>query len=273
MTKEVILMRHLQDEDNLLVGGNDAGLMEAELPKARHTAVEILKRSKESNFEQIFIFSSSKKRAELTAREVGKELGNEFPVVIEVDSRIREIDQGDYILPAGYKPGDRFQVLQDAWLNFFKETFENENLDYRFGNPLKKVNGGYKYPGIAGHFRSYGENQVEFSIRFYSFIADLCDRFRGQEKLLPIVVTHQAMTARFAEIIKIAEKVKSGQIAQIKPGTMPLLEWQQFEEINSDRDVFIEFGGVTTFPLSELYDFTDILKSEINYLKELQNKP
>jgi hypothetical protein len=33
MPKEVVLMRHLQDEDNLLVGGNDLGLIEAELQK------------------------------------------------------------------------------------------------------------------------------------------------------------------------------------------------------------------------------------------------
>jgi broad specificity phosphatase PhoE len=268
MTKEVVLMRHLQDEDNLLVGGNDAGLIEAELPKARHTAVEISKKGKEREYDQIFIFSSSKKRAEITAREVGKELGKEFPVTIEVDSRIREIDQGDYILPVDYKPGDRFQILQDAWLIYFRETFGNGNLEYRFGDPLQ-TDDEFKYPELAGHFRSFGENQIEFSIRFYSFIADLCDRFEGKEKLLPVVVTHQAMTARFAEVIRIAEKIKSGKIPRIEPGTMPLLEWQQFEEINGNRDVFIEFGGVTTFPLSELYGFNDILKLEIEHLKTI----
>lgn len=268
MTKEVVLVRHLRDEDNLLVGGNDAGLIETELPKARNTAVEISRRGKEKSYDQIFIFSSSKRRAETTAKEVAKELGKEFPVVIEIDRRIREIDQGDYILPPDYKPGDRFQILQDAWLVFFKETFGNGNLTYRFGDPLK-VNEGYKYPDLLGHFRSYGENQTEFSIRFYSFITDLCDRFKGKDKYLPVVVTHQAMTARFAEVIRIAEKVKSGEIIRIEPGTMPLLEWQQFEEINGHRDVFIEFGGVTTFSLSELYGFDDLLKFEIEHLKSL----
>lgn len=268
MPKEVVLMRHLQDEDNLLVGGNDAGLIEAELPKARHTAVEISLKGKESNFSQVCILSSSKRRAESTAREVGRELGKDFPVVIEIDKRIREIDQGDYILPTDYKPGDRFQILQDAWLIFFKETFENKNIAYRFGDPLL-IDGKYKYPDLLGHFRSFGENQTEFSIRFYSFIADLCDRFKSEDLILPVIVTHQAMTARFAEMVIISEKIKSGKITDIKPGTLPLLEWQQFEEIKGDRDVFIEFGGITTFPMTNLYDFTDILKSEIEYLKTI----
>lgn len=129
------------------------------------------------------------------------------------------------------------------------------------------VGGQYKYPNLAGQFISFGENQIEFSIRFYSFLIDLCSRFKGQEQILPIIVTHQAMTARFAEMVKIAEKVKSGIISHIEPGSLPLLEWQQFEEIKGDRDVFIELGGIATFPISDLYDFTDILRSEVEHLR------
>jgi hypothetical protein len=36
-------------------------------------------------------------------------------------------------------------------------------------------------------------------------------------------------------MVKISEKIKSGKITDIKPGTLPLLEWQQFEEIKGDR--------------------------------------
>lgn len=269
MTERVVLIRHFQDQDNLLYQ-NDSPIVENELPKARIAAVEISDSTKEMGFSQIHILASNKKRAEITAREVAREMGFVFPVTTEIDQRIREIDQGTYLLPEGYKPGDYYQPLQDAWKVFFKETFKEGNLWYRFGDPMSNEDGSYKHPELAGYFKKHGENQIEFSIRFYSFIVDLCQRFNNQKDILPIVVTHQALTARFAEITRIAEKVKSGTLTEVNPGKLPLLEWNQFEEVKDDKSMFIEFGGVATFPLTDLYDFVDTLNSEVEYLKSLQ---
>lgn len=83
------------------------------------------------------------------------------------------------------------------------------------------------------------------------------------------MVIHQALVARFAEITKIAGKVKLGLLAEVSRGRLPLLEWDQFEEIRSAGDVFSEFGGVTTFPMTDLYDFVDVLVSEVDYLQRL----
>jgi len=267
MTETVVLIRHFQDQDNLFCF-NDSPVVEAELPKARIASAEILTHAEKISYSYIYIFTSSKQRAETTAQEIAREINGNLQVVLRIDSRIREIDQGKYILPEGYKVGDYFQPLQDAWSAFFRETFEEGNLRYRFGDSL--LNGDRcKYPELVGHFSEFGENQIEFSIRFYSFLIDLCQKFKNQKNILPVVVTHQALTARFAELIKIAEKMKAGSLSNISPGTLPLLEWRQFEEIKGDRDIFIEFGGLTTLPLTLLYDLVDILISEVEFLKKL----
>lgn len=181
MAERIIAVRHFQEQDNLLYL-NDSPVMETELPKAISVASEISDRAREGGFSQIHILTSSKKRTEVTAVEVAKEIGTTFPVTIRIDGRIRTIDQGKYILPEGYKPGDYFQPLQDAWAIFLEETFGEGNLWYRFGDPVTNVDGTCKYPQLVGHFDKYGENQIEFSLRFYSFLVDLCRKYKDQIK-------------------------------------------------------------------------------------------
>lgn len=272
MAREVLLIRHLPDENNLLIPGNNADLVFAEMPRARLIAAELSRTTRELRYTNLVMITSNKQRAVKTTHEVQRYLGDALPSTIMEDERIRELDQGDYILPVGYKAGDHFQPLQDAWSAFFKETFSNRNLMYRFGDPLSGENGSCKYSELKGHFRSFGENQVEFSIRFYEFVIDICERYMSQENILPVVVTHQAVTARFAELVKIAQKVKDGHITDIEVGAMPLLEWQQFEEINRGNDIFIGFGDATTFSLGNLHTLLNTLKLEILQLRAIGDK-
>lgn len=268
MSEKLVLVRHFQDQDNLFYK-NDSPIEQSELLKAGAIAQEIVTQTTEKGFSCIHIVASHKKRAEMTAVEIARRIGDTIPVTVETDSRIRELDHGQYILPKDYKPGDYFPPLQDAWKAFFKETFGEEDIWYRFGDPIATT-GGYKYPELASHFSKYGENQLEFSIRFYSFLADFCLDYQDKKDVLPVVVTHQALTARVAEVARIAEKVKSGSITTVTQGKLPLLEWEQYQELSGNKNVFIEFGGLTTISLIDLYDFVDFLVSEHEYLKTLR---
>lgn len=267
MTEKVMLIRHFRDQDNLLYN-NDSPIMVEEFPKAEVAATEI--KAEFENIHEVAVFVSNKQRAEMTARMVFDHINASVPVSINVESRLREIDQGRYVLPDGYQPGDNFPPLQEAWTVFFHETFKNGNLHYRFGDPMMGEDG-CKYPQLSGHFVEHGENQIEFSIRFYNFLIDLCKKYKGRKEVLPVIVTHQAVTARFAEVLSIAEKYRHGTINIGHAGSLPMLEWEQFEEIRGNRDVFIEYGGVTSFQIDCLYEFVEVLEREVVYLKSLVN--
>lgn len=265
MRENIFIMRHFKDEDNLFEA-NDNPLINGELSKAGILAEIMVSKAFENNLNQVYILTSNKKRSIMTAGEIAKKIENVLPITIEIDPRIREIDQGNYILPPTYNPGDFYPPLAKAWGIYFTETFENRNITYRFGDPLGG-NGLPKYPEISGFFSKYGENQIEFGIRFYSFLRDLLQRFSYQKEYIPIIITHQALIARFKEIAMIAEKVNSNSINHIDPGTLPLLEWEQFKEMYGSRDAFIGHGEITNLSLATLHGLHETLTKEIEYLQ------
>lgn len=271
MTDRIILMRHFKDQDNLLFQ-NNSSLEADELKKAEVVASEISEIAINTGFQEVHFITSDKIRAESTSAVVAQKIPILLNVTCEVDSRIREIDQGSYLLPKEYKPGDHFQVLQDAWSIFFTETFTEGNLYYNFGDPIKLEDCGYKYPEIAEHFDKYGESQLDFSIRFYSFLSDLCKKYHNDSGTLPIVVTHQALVARFFEMGYIINKIKNHDLPQPNLGSIPLLEWNTFQELKNTDNMFIDFGRFKSMSLSEVTDFTVSLDEEIDYLKLLKEK-
>lgn len=265
MSENIFLIRHFEDEDNLFQA-NDNQLINNELLKAGILKEIIISKAFESNIHRAYFLTSNKRRALITARAIANRIEDTMPITIEIDPRIREIDQGSYILPPTYNPGDFYPPLTKAWDVYFAETFKNRNIKYRFGDPLVR-NGSSKYPEISGYFNKYGENQREFSIRFYSFLRDLLQGFSYQKEYIPIIITHQALIARFKEIAMIAEKVNLNIINHIDPGTLPLLEWEQFQEMYGSKDAFIGHGEITTFSLSTLDGLHDTLMKEIKYLQ------
>ena len=269
MVERVMVMRHFRDQDNLFYE-NNSPVVEDELLRVESIAAEIAHHATENGFTSVHMITSNKARAEMTTKAVANRVALFLPATYEVDPRIRELDQGKYILPEGYKPSDYFQPLQDAWSIFFEETFSEENISCRFGDPLLLDNGNFKYPQIAGVFEKYGENQTEFSIRFYSFLSDLCTRFHDSPGVLPIIVTHQALAARISEVGYVMSKIKNGSLTRPIPGSMPKLEWEAFQEIKDNSEMFVEFGGIAMASLSDITEFTDILNSEGNHLRSLQ---
>lgn len=135
MCENIFIMRHFKDEDNLFEA-NDNPILNSELLKVGILAEIITSEAFKSNINHAYFFTSNKKRAIITAREIAKKIENVLPATIEIDPRIREIDQGNYILPPTYNPGDFYSPLAKAWGVYFAETFENKNITYRFGDPL-----------------------------------------------------------------------------------------------------------------------------------------
>lgn len=264
MVERVVFMRHLQDQDNLFFQ-NNSPVVDSELDRAGDVAREIVLEAEEAGIEHIHFITSSKARASMTAESIADRARQSLSVSIEHDERIRELDQGKYRLPDDYKPGDNFQVLKDAWLIFFDETFGRKNLWYRFGDPIKNGTE-YKYPELAKHFIEYGENQVEFSIRYYSFLSDFYKRFKSQEDVLPIVVTHQALATRFFELGHIAT---TNQV--VTQGNLPLMEWDAYQAIKGTTDeLLLGYGGISRMSLEAISNLLGTLDSEVTYLRSLK---
>lgn len=265
MPERIMFMRHLQDQDNLFYQ-NNSPVLPHELNRAGDIAREIAINAKQAGFDHIHFITSSKSRAAMTANEISNRARLYVNTSLEYDERIRELDQGKYVLPKDYKPGDNFQPLKDAWLIFFDETFKSENLWYRFGNPVQ-TNNGLKYPELAKYFKEYGENQIEFSIRYYSFLSNLYQRFRDKSSVLPVIVTHQALTARFFELSHIAVTRKV-----VSRGSLPLMEWSAFQEIKDRDGLSLDYGGIANMDLATIGNLVETLDSEVNFLKILREK-
>jgi len=268
MTERIIVMRHLQDVDDLSFK-NDSPLLENETARVKIIAQEVSRRAIDLGVRQVSMVTSSKTRAMSTTCAVANHVSQRVSTYFRVDNRIREIDQGKYQLPHGYQPGDNFQPLRDAWSVFFNETFVENNLRYRFGDPVKHPDSSVKHPEIEGYFLEYGENQIEFSIRFYSFLSYFCKEFHNKPDILPLVVTHQSLVARIAETEHIMDQIKNGSMTRPELGTLPLLEWDAFQQLNNQEEMLVEFGGITSSDLSTVTEFTDILDSEVAHLKSL----
>lgn len=266
MAERVVFMRHLQDQDNLFFK-NNSPIIDSELDRVADISKEIATKAKGLGFTRIHLITSSKARAQITAERIAEGVEQCIEASIERDDRIRELDQGNYVLPEDYKPGDNFQVLRDAWLVFFEETFASKNLHYRFGDPAIQIDSTYKYPDLPRHFTKYGENQIEFSIRYYSFLSDLHHRFRDQAETLPIIVTHQALATRFLELSHIS---LSNQV--VVQGTLPLMEWDAYQEIkNQPQGLNLGYGEASIVSLQTIDNLIQTFEPEIEMLKLLRD--
>lgn len=258
--QEMVLARHLHDRDELLSKKFDNELLPGQEEKARIAAEKILQHCKELRLAKIVMYSSTRLRALETAKKIEDALlknSEGIDVELRPESALRELDQGDINLPEGFKDGDYFQPLSDAWEIFFKESFDNNNLFYRFGDPLVGDGNTASYEKLRGVFSSYGECYAQFAERIYDFLVRLGKDLEKQKNMYEsVLVMHSASFSVIRDLSNISKKVDRTADQLISFGILVREGWDEYQRNKSTRHD-PDFGE------AEVIDVTSLMKPEI----------
>ncbi len=270
--------KHLHDRDDLQKEGRDSGLIPGQENLAAEMATKLYEHATEKGYKALIFCVSTKKRTKETAEMVRDSLRNrpsKLHVLIEEDADLREMDQGTFALPAGYKAGDSFDGLTLAWKALSAETFNaddpsKDNLDYHFGDPLRQADGTFKYPELDAYFSGYGESYRDILLRLYSCVIKLSEnKERYGDRMLPVIFTHGQPYQVFRDLAEVADMIKN-QGFKLAPGELPRV-CQSVYKARVAREGTIPPGKVD--PVSIEYaddpDVISILKQEMVLLEQL----
>ena len=269
--KKLPIVKHLEDIDDLSIG-RDTSLVPGQKILVNKLADSIYQYYAENSFKILIFQVSPKKRAQEAARLVQKNLSERnsgVRIILEVNQSLREIDQGEFILPSNYQPGNYFQGLKIAGSIFSSETFSDvDNLTYRYGSPFvdKKVN---KYPELKKYFRDYGENYKEVLIRFYTQVINFSEFIRrlDERNAGMVVFTHSQPHQIFTDLSIVARMIISEGF-NLKTGDLPRLCWNLYK--SRERRI-IPFGDMTSVCVDHIYnnDVIQLLEREVEFLGNL----
>jgi hypothetical protein len=269
------IAKHLEDVDDLFQN-RDAGLVPNQEHLADTMADSIYEHALTHNFKILLFCISPKKRALETAELIRGKLATKeikLPIITEVDTNLREIDQGKFILPEGYIAGEPFLGLKIAGKIFSAETFNSkdsslDNLNYHFGDPLLQNDGTYKYPELEEYFDEPGESYKEVLLRFYSLVIKLSKNLeRFNDKVEPVIFTHGQPHQIFTNLAEVAEMVdKNGLI--FEPGSLPRICWDLY---TSKRKGVTPFGEMNFVSVEQLCkpEIVELLKKEVAALESV----
>lgn len=271
----VPIVKHLRDRDDLLEG-RDAGLVAGQEESAQKIADEIYANTV-GNGARVLVFAVSPKKRAMETASLVKDLirvkSESIKVVSVVDDSLREIDQGKFILPQGYRPGDIFIGLQLAGRIFSEEVFNRQNLGrdnllYRYGDPVLLPDGEYKYPELIPYFSSPGESYRDVLLRFYGQIVLLSEQIqRYNDQIRLVVFTHGQPHQIFNDLSLVADQVYDEGI-MFEPGKLPRLCWDVYQ---ARRKGVVSFGKVDFVSASRIFEpkIVSLLRREIEYLRKL----
>jgi hypothetical protein len=268
----VSIVKHLEDEDDLNFG-RDTILIPEQYERAKKLADDIYKTALEGDYKILAFFISPKLRAQGTADLVSHaihELPDSPRILRNTETELREIDQGSFVLPKDYKPGDKYDGLKIAGKIFSSETFKKnpgeDNLDYHYGDPLPGVDGTFVYPELANYFTKSGESYREILIRFYGEALKLSKHTKrfADAKVLPVIFTHGQPHQIFSDLSLVAGMVKEeGFVLEL--GKLPRLCWDIY---NSRRKDIVPYGTLLQVSAEYLNDpkMVELLQREFDYL-------
>ena len=268
----VPIVKHLEDVDDLNYG-RDAILVPEQYERAKNLAEDIYKTAIEGDYKILVFCISPKLRARGTADSISDAI-QEHPdapqIIKNTETELREIDQGSFILPENYKPGDKYDGLKIAGKIFSAETFKidpgGDNLDYHYGDPLPNVDGTYVHPELANYFTKSGESYREVLIRFYGEALKLSKHTKRftDAKVLPVIFTHGQPHQIFSDLSAVAEMVKEEGFV-LEPGKLPRLCWDIY---NSRRKDIVPYGTLVQVSAEYLNDpnMVALLQREFDYL-------
>lgn len=271
----VPIIKHLEDENDLLQG-RDSDLVSGQETSAEAIAEEIQNLLETEDYRIAVFTVSPKKRAQQTAHMVRQALSEKsgLRIIYKTENDLREIDQGVFILPEEYQPGDSYAGLREAGKIFSDETFNptnpsSDNLLYRFGDPVLRTDGTYKYPSIAEKFTSPGENYRDVLVRLYRQVVLLSEQvLKYEDRAIPVVFTHGQPHQIFTDLAEVADLVERKQL-DIETGTLPRVCWDLYQQ---RRKGVVPYGKTNFVALDHIQNtrLIEILKNELAYLESLR---
>jgi broad specificity phosphatase PhoE len=276
--EKILFSRHLDEIDDLETYGRDAPLIDT--PENREKLEKISKalyeKLLESKKEAVLFVTSPRIRAQQTAKLVADKItemsGGAIKVRFSANENLKATEQGDFILPEDYKANDVFVGLKLANKIFNKETHGSDepggvdNIDYRFGDPVKTGEGEYKYPELVPYFSEYGETYKDSLIRLYGAVLDTSkkyEKFLGNTEV--VIVAHGQIYHVFRGLVELSKMIKRGDV-EYKKGDSAKLLWEIYKNCSDDQKVT---GICMPLDLEILtdQDMLALLREEIDYLK------
>jgi broad specificity phosphatase PhoE len=253
LRKSVVGVRHLQDGDALRSYNFDAPLIPGQEPLAAAIVDRIL-RATPALPARAKIVHSSFKRSVQTANMLAFELRRlGVEVVVIFEEGLNEFDQGLPKFPDGYADGDHLPTLPQAWKVFCRETYDNNDLDYKFGSGE-----------MALHFDRPGESLRDVLPRQYEFFERL---FSGELELdcdLLVMCCHTTTLHIIAELKILAVLLEFGSLKGSFPATeLPRRCWKIFKAAKAEGSFpkRIAFGEVMVLDLMPIR--TSVLPAKI----------
>lgn len=267
-------IRHFEDINALSTEGLNAGLIEGQEDLSESTAKSLVSKAYEGGFDYIEIFASDQKRTSETALMLKNSIDEIKPGFNEVniDHRLRDLDQGELNLGPNYVDGEKFKPLQDAWTHFWDETFTRGDLLYRFGESISR-DGSRTFSDIENKFLKPGECYAQMAERYYDFLYTLLSQeMVCPSKRLITLVGHSITFGIMHELAEIAKDYGHPFNRPITFGSLPDLTWKYFDKLKST--VLAKnpiFGQMAIFDISYLKDekFISELEVERDVLRAL----
>lgn len=273
--RNIIVMRHFDEIDDLEKYGRDGVLSEGQEEKAEKAADLLLAEIKKHNKKAVLFITSPRVRANQTAQMITDILLKKDPALkcsCVQENDLRAIDQGEFVLPTDYVRGQKYEGLLLADQAFFNETHASDNrvgvdnYNYKFGDPVLLENGRYKYPELVGFFTQYGETYKEVLLRLYSLIIKTSEKvYKLGKNIELVIVTHGQPAQIFKDLKKVAELIKNDAV-KYKEGELAKLCWEFYKKRDAAEKVT---GSVDVISVEELTDpdLVGLLKREILFLK------
>ena len=227
--------------------------------------------------------SSNKKRSIQTAKLINEKIAKINPKIktrISIDGRLDSLDEGGIVLPDNYEIGDHYLGFEIASKIFIEEAHatdygkEKDNVDYRYGDPIKLPGGDYKYPELLNYFSSPGESYSDYLLRIYGLVLDSIEKSsKFGKKVKIVIVTHAQTFQIFKSLLFILNQIKAGELPPPERGNLALMCWKDFLERRKKKTAATEWNVGSTNLLDIepeiLKDplISQIIKQEIQYLK------
>jgi len=271
---EMFFVGHLDEVDDLEKYGRDAPLLDSEKNKKilSEASEAIIDRMKDANRKAVMFVTSPKLRAketaDLVAQEIKNKLGGDIKIRFSTNENLKSTEQGEFVLPEDYKPGTFSRELDLASKIFIMESLEspNPNLHYKFGDPIKRPDGSYKYPELAQYFTKTGESYAESLIRILTTVLEASrktDKFNSSVEM--VVVAHGFTYHILNGLTILGEQVKQGDV-RLDVGELAPKLWEIYKNGRSE----IKSAAYAPLDITNLdnEDLLELLRREIEYLKK-----
>jgi hypothetical protein len=265
---EIGLLRHFRDEEYSDADGKRDTGVKINPAEVEETASQVLIAAKERGCMRVVFQTSELTRALHTSQAMAHELQRQDPKLDVVEYRNKGLSPLEH---GRYAQGSNGVAEKLAWNAFVEQTFGKENLFYRHGDPIigQKDNEA-TYPELVGKFVQYGENQIEFTRRVYTFFLSLADAFTMEYgnpndkcNTLHIVSAHTAILMRLLEMNTVAAKK-----IECQPGQMYQQEWAQSFEVDKGRykKTALQHGGFDILDIRPLVEYREPIADEVRHL-------